>query len=251
MMRRPSSVSKAWMIRNRCDQGLLDATKTHAIIAFHRRSPVTSDGHEAVLVRVGQLLRQGDTGARPRSVSRFRLRTAFFPLPIAAIASPQVPPKQQRPQNRSPRSESGTVAASLVIPSNPKGSNTQKGRCIASLAGSPHAATARHGAAPRGQGHLRLSRIPKCKQPAKRNSQTTSTKCQYQAAASNPMCFSCGEMPGPKPQIADKQENRADDHMKAVKSRRHKEGGPVILCRHRKRRRRTSRPSCRISSRYS
>jgi hypothetical protein len=36
----------------------------------------------------------------------------------------------------------------------------------------------------------RSTACPRCRPPAKRNSQTTSTKCQYQAAASKPICFS-------------------------------------------------------------
>ena len=58
---------------------------------------------------------------------------------------------------------------------------------------------------------------------ANRNSQTTSTKCQYQAAASKPKCcfgVKCAEIAREQ---ADEQEDRADDDVRAVEAGRHEE----------------------------
>lgn len=60
----------------------------------------------------------------------------------------------------------------------------------------------------------------------KRNSQTTSTKCQYQAAASKPKwCF--GVKSPRRAQQADEQEDRADQHVETVEAGRHEEGRAV------------------------
>ena len=64
---------------------------------------------------------------------------------------------------------------------------------------------------------------------ANRNSQTTSTKCQYQAAASKPKCC-CGVKAPLSARIeADSQEDRADDHVRAVEARRHEECRAVAV----------------------
>ena len=58
----------------------------------------------------------------------------------------------------------------------------------------------------------------------KRKIQTTSTKCQYQAAASKPKWWSGLKWPlGGAPE-ADHQEAGADDDVEAVEARRHEEG---------------------------
>ena len=59
----------------------------------------------------------------------------------------------------------------------------------------------------------------------KRNSQTTSTKCQYQAAASKPKCCFGREIATQRANEADGQEDRADDDVEAVEAGRHEEGG--------------------------
>ncbi len=51
-----------------------------------------------------------------------------------------------------------------------------------------------------------------------RNSHTTSTKCQYQAAASKPKCRSGVKCAGVGAEQADDQEAGADDHVEAVKA---------------------------------
>ena len=56
-----------------------------------------------------------------------------------------------------------------------------------------------------------------------KNSQTTSTKCQYQAAASNPKCFVGVNPPAARPHPAHDQEARADNDVKAVEPGRQKE----------------------------
>ena len=66
---------------------------------------------------------------------------------------------------------------------------------------------------------------------ANRNSQTTSTKCQYQAANSKPRCWFGVNWPAPRPKQADGQEDRADDDVGAVKIRRHEEGGAIDVAR--------------------
>ena len=50
-----------------------------------------------------------------------------------------------------------------------------------------------------------------------RNSHTTSTKCQYQAAASKPKCRSGVNWPGDGAEQTHGQENRADDHVQPWK----------------------------------
>ena len=62
---------------------------------------------------------------------------------------------------------------------------------------------------------------------ANRNSHTTSTKCQYQAANSKPRCWLRREVAVVGPQQADGEEDRADDDVRAVEARRHEEGGAV------------------------
>ena len=58
---------------------------------------------------------------------------------------------------------------------------------------------------------------------ANRNSQTTSTKCQYQAAASKPKCCFGVKAPVQRADEADQQEDGADQHVRAVEARRHEE----------------------------
>ena len=62
---------------------------------------------------------------------------------------------------------------------------------------------------------------------ANRNSQTTSTKCQYQAAASKPKCFSGLKWPDKRAEQADDQEDGSDDDMEAVEAGRHEEGRAI------------------------
>ena len=62
---------------------------------------------------------------------------------------------------------------------------------------------------------------------ANRNSHTTSTKCQYQAANSKPRCCVRREVAGVGADQADDQEDRADQHMRAVEAGRHEEGRAV------------------------
>ena len=62
---------------------------------------------------------------------------------------------------------------------------------------------------------------------ANRNSHTTSTKCQYQAAASKPKWRVGRELAGDGAEQADRQEDRADDHMEAVEAGRHEEGRAI------------------------
>ena len=62
---------------------------------------------------------------------------------------------------------------------------------------------------------------------ANRNSHTTSTKCQYQAAASKPKWRVGRELAGDGAEQAHHQEDRADDDMEAVEARRHEEGRAV------------------------
>ncbi len=64
---------------------------------------------------------------------------------------------------------------------------------------------------------------------AKRNSQTTSTKCQYQAAASKPKCPSGLKWPASGAKQADDQEDGPDDDMEAMEARRHEEGRAVDI----------------------
>ena len=58
---------------------------------------------------------------------------------------------------------------------------------------------------------------------ANRNSHTTSTKCQYQAAASKPKCCFGVKAPCQRAEQAHQQEDRADEHVRAVEARRHEE----------------------------
>ena len=57
-----------------------------------------------------------------------------------------------------------------------------------------------------------------------RNSQTTSTKCQYQAAASKPKWLFRRELALERAAQADGEEDRADDDVEAVEAGRHEEG---------------------------
>ena len=62
---------------------------------------------------------------------------------------------------------------------------------------------------------------------ANRNSQTTSTKCQYQAAASKPKWAFGREVPRDGAEQADDQEDGADDDMEAMEAGRHEEGRAI------------------------
>ena len=59
---------------------------------------------------------------------------------------------------------------------------------------------------------------------ANKNSHTTSTKCQYQAANSNPRCCLRFKLPGKGTQEADGQKYRSNDHVETMKTRRHEKG---------------------------
>ncbi len=60
-----------------------------------------------------------------------------------------------------------------------------------------------------------------------RNSHTTSTKCQYQAANLEAEMLLGREVSGIGAQQADQQEDRADQHVEAVEAGRHEEGGAI------------------------
>ena len=76
-------------------------------------------------------------------------------------------------------------------------------------------------------GPARPSR-PRHRWTTNRNSQTTSTKCQYHAAASKPKCCCGVKSPLIGAKQAYGQEYRADDDVKAMKSRRHEEGRTIV-----------------------
>ena len=59
---------------------------------------------------------------------------------------------------------------------------------------------------------------------ANRNSQTTSTKCQYQAANSKPRCCLGVNCPAKARSEANGEKNRSDDDVEAMKTRRHEKG---------------------------
>ena len=61
---------------------------------------------------------------------------------------------------------------------------------------------------------------------ANRNSHTTSTKCQYQAANSKPRCCFGVNWPQ-RAEQADDEENRADDDVRAVEAGGHEKRGAV------------------------
>ena len=68
---------------------------------------------------------------------------------------------------------------------------------------------------------------PRCRCEKNRKSQTTSTKCQYQAAASKPKCCFGREVALHGAQQADEQEDRADQDVETVEAGRHEEGRAV------------------------
>jgi hypothetical protein len=224
-MIRPFSVSKAEITRYCAPPALADE---HADVipgecALHRNGQVAVD---LGIGRFGQ--RDGGCGD-----PRLDLGKDAF-LPGQALHLPDAQRNEDRhapdPEGERPDHASDHVAS--------KTDARLTGRAVARCSDrslfifpQPPPGGARHarGAAPPDAGSGDHDGLAPDVDAAKRNSQTTSTKCQYQAAASNPMCFSAVKWPRPHAHQADEQEDRADDHVEAVEARRHEEVGAVDL----------------------
>ncbi len=109
-----------------------------------------------------------------------------------------------------------------------RGRSTERQRSCRVMLSIPERKARARGARPSGRAVRRMaSASPRCRSTANRNSQTTSTKCQYQAAASKPTCLFGVKCPASSAQQADEQEDRPDDDVGAVEARRHEEVGAV------------------------